>query len=297
VFGRDRLTVSLESDEVRVLVVRGLRILRWGSAALPAGVVRNGQVADPAAFGRELAGLLAQVKGPKHRAIVGLNGQRAIVRIFKLPEVPARLLGEAVQREARRELPLPLDELYLSWQPLGNHSMPRRQVFALGVPRDGLDNAMLGLRSAGVRPVAMDLNALALVRAANLPDVLLADVHAGSASVVLVRGFVPYLVRSVASPGGASRPLPEQGDYLVSEIQRTLDFYESTQAAAHPAWSPAVCLTGALGAEETVRARVQARWPLVEPVPPLAIPGDLPLLPYLANVGLALKRLRGGGGA
>jgi Tfp pilus assembly PilM family ATPase len=233
VFGRDRLTLSLETNEVRLLVARGRRILRWGSAALPAGVVRNGQIAEPVTFGRGLTKLLAQVKGPRRRAVVGLNGQRALVRILSLPEVPNRLLGEAIQREARRELPLPLEELYLSWQPLDNHSTSRLQVFTLGIPRDGLDNTVLGLRNAGVRAVAMDLNAMALVRAVNLPDVILADVHPDAASVVLVRGFVPYLVRSVTLPGGADRSLADRADSLVSEIQRTLDFHLSTQAAAH----------------------------------------------------------------
>lgn len=279
---------------MRLLVARGRRILRWGSAALPAGIVRNGQIVEPVAFGQELARLLGQVRGPRRRAVVGLSGQRAIVRILTLPDVPARMLAEAVQREARRELPLPLDELYLSWQPLGNHSAPRRQVFALGIPRDGLDNAILGLRKAGVRPVAMDLNALALVRAANLPDVLLANVEAEAVSVVLARGFVPYLVRSVAWPGGADHPSAERAGYLIAEIQRTLDFYSSTQAAAHPPWSPVVCLSGALGADAELRAQVEAHWPLIEPAPPLTVPADLPLLAYLANIGLVLKRLRGG---
>ena len=90
---------------------------------------------------------------------------------------------------------------------------------------------------------------------------------------------------------GPSASLAERAGYLAAEIQRILDFYSSTQAASHPAWTPAVCLTGALGGEAEVRDQVGRQWPLVEPQPPLDLPADLPLLPYLANVGLALKRL------
>lgn len=287
-FDRERLTLSLDATEVRLMVVRGRRILRWASTPLPMGVMRNSQIAQPEAFGQVVAGLVAQLKGPR-KAVVGLNGQRALVRTLSLPAVPARLLDEAVHREARRELPLPLDELYLSWQVIGDPNAARLQVFALGTPRDALDSCVVGLRSAGLRPVAMDLKPLALVRAVNLPDVLIADVETGSEGVVLVRGFVPHIVRAIAVPGASARAPAERAINLVAEIQRILDFYSSAQATEHAPWSPTVCLTGSLGAEAEVREQIGAYWPLVEPDPPLSVPDDLPLLPYLTNIGLALK--------
>ncbi|MFQ6100201.1 MAG: type IV pilus biogenesis protein PilM [Anaerolineae bacterium] len=290
-FDRERMTLSIEATEVRLLVVRRQRLLRWDRLPLPAGVLRNGQVVQPTAFGQVIADLIERAKGPRRQAVVSLGGQGSLIRILSLPTVPPRLLGEAVQRAARRELPLPPEELYLSRQVVGDSSAPRLQVFILGVPREALDNCIIGLRSAGVRPRAMDLKPLALVRAVNLPDVLLADLEAETESVVLVRGFVPYIVRSAALPGEAEHPLDERAEHLVVEIQRTLDFYNSTTAAEHLPWPPVVCLTGALGGEEEVRARIEAHWPLVEPAPPLPLPEELPLLPYLVNVGLALKRL------
>lgn len=290
-FGRDRLTLSLETTEVRLMVARGRRILRWGSTALPEGVVRNGQVVRPEAFAQVVAQAIEGIKGPRRQVVVSLLGQRALVRILGLPSVPSNLLDQTVRREARRELPLPLEELYLSWQIISNRDASHLRAFTLGVPQESVDNYMAGLRGAGVRPVAMDLKALALVRAVNLPDMVLADLEAETGLVAVVRGFVPYIVRSVAMPAGAAQSLAERGAYLASEIRRIVDFYTSTQAAGHPAWSPTVCLTGALGAEREVRAQVEALWPLAEPDPPLTLPEDLPLLPYLANVGLVMKRL------
>jgi type IV pilus assembly protein PilM len=290
-FNRERLTLSLEATELRLLIVQGQRVLRWERVPLPEGTMRNGQIVQPDAFGQAVAGLVEQVGGARRKAVVGLGGQRSLVRILTLPSVPPRLLNEAVRRTARRELPLPLDELYFSWQKIGDDSSSRMEVLTIGVPREMLDNYVVGLRGAGVQPQAMGLKPLALVRAVNLPDVVLADLEGGTESVVLVRGFVPYIVRSVALPGEAERLLDERAEHMVTEIQRTLDFYNSTMAAAHPSWSPAVCLTGALGGEEEVRTRVRAHWPLVEPAPPMPLPEELPLLPYLVNIGLALKRL------
>jgi type IV pilus assembly protein PilM len=289
-FGQERLTLSVEADEVRLLVSRGQRVLRWDRARLPAGTLRSGQVVQLDGFGEVVSTLLEQIGAPRKKAVASLGGHRSLVRIISMPSVSSRLLDETVRRAARRELPLPLDELYLSYQVLGERSAPRLQVFLLGVPREALDSCVVGLRGAGVRLRAMDLKPLALVRAVNLPDVILADLETQTESVVLVRDFVPYIVRSIAVPGESSRSPAERAENLVAEIQRTLDFYSSTRASEHAPWSPVVCLTGALGGDESVRSRIGRQWPLAEPSPPISVPDGFPLLPYLVNVGLVLKR-------
>ncbi len=288
---RERLTLNVEGSEVRLLVAQGQRILRWDSLPLPENVLRGGQVLDSAAFGREVAVAVARLQGPRKQTVVSVSAQRALVRIFHLPPaVPARLLDETVQRTARRELPLPLEDLYLSWQALDEGNGSRLRVLAIGIPREVIDGCMAGLHRAGLRVRAMDFKPLALIRAANLPDVLLADLTAEMGTVALVRGFVPLIVRSVIVSGEATRSPVAQAEQLAVEIQRTLDFYGSTVAAEQPAWSPVVCLSGALGGAEEVRARIGARWPLVAPAPPVPLPGELPLPMYLANIGLVLKR-------
>ncbi|HID90114.1 MAG TPA: hypothetical protein EYH27_04130 [Anaerolineales bacterium] len=286
-FREKRLTLVLDTADVRALVVHGQRIRRWERALLPEGTVHQGQIVQPEAFGEVVAELVDAVKGPRRRAVIGLNGQRSLVRILDLPPVPARLLDETVRREARRELPLPLEGLYLSWQVIDDRTASGLRVFTVGVPKEIIDTCMVGLRAARVRPVAMDLKSLALVRAVNLPNVLIVDLERGNGNLTLVRDDIPYIVRSI--------PLPteEEGwtNLVVSEIQRTLEFYHTTLSASLPAWTISLCLTGALAEDDRVRERMGAIWPLVDPAPPIPIPDGFPLLPYLGNIGLALKRL------
>jgi Tfp pilus assembly PilM family ATPase len=287
---RDSVTLNIEATEARLLIVNAGRILRWDSIALPAGTIRAGQVAQPAELGRALSELFDRRKAARQSAVIGLSGQRSLVRILNLPPVDGKLFEETVRREARRELPLPIDELYLSWQALDNGTAAHRQVFALGIPRETIDTCMTGLRAASVRPAAMDLKPLALARAVNLPDVLIADAEAATQDVILVRGGVPLIVRSIGL-SRPPRPLNEQADALATEVQRTLDFYQSSMAAGRTPWSPVVCLTGLLGGEDVLRQKIGARWPLVQPAPSMSIPADLPVLLYLTNIGLALKKV------
>ncbi|HEY76331.1 MAG TPA: pilus assembly protein PilM [Thermoflexia bacterium] len=286
-FGEKRLTLILESTEIRALVVQGQRIRRWERALLPEGAVRQGQIVQPKAFGEIVAELVDAVKGPRRRAVVGLSSQRSLVRILDLPPVPTRLLDETVRREARRELPLPLEGLYLSWQVIDDRTASGVRVFTVGVPKEIIDTCMVGLRAARVRPVAMDLKPLALVRAVNLPNVLIVDLEKGNGSLTLVRDDIPYIVRSIPLSTEESGWI----DLIVSEIQRTLEFYHTTLSASLPAWTVSLCLTGALAEDERVREQVGSLWPLVDPAPPIPVPDEFPLLSYLGNIGLALKRL------
>lgn len=357
VFNRERLTLSVEETELRALVARGERPLRWDYVSLPPDAMDEGLIVEPAVFARRVTELVDRVDGPRRKAVASIGGQGSIVRILDLPSVPAKMLDQTVRREAARQLPLPVEDLYLFWHKLGEgetvpslsatsssrrdvrsgeggaaeggsgslsgraarssasriqtrrtgsassgagqrSTAPRRQrdapvarlsVFTLGVPRETLDTCVAGLRDTGVRLAAMDLKPLALVRAVNRPDVVLADVERNAASVALVRDYVPYLVRSFSLSATGEHPLEERADRLVSEIGRVLDFYSSRTSSRRDSWSPAVCLTGGLAGKRGIRTRVAARWRLVRPRPPLQVPDRLPLPTYLANVGLALK--------
>jgi type IV pilus assembly protein PilM len=280
----------VEDTEVRVMVVQAQQVLRYERLPLPEDVLLDGEVFQPTSFGQAVAGLIKRVGGSRKKVTVSVGGQRSLVRVLDLPSVPQRMLEDTVRRAARRELPLSLEELYLSWQVVSGQNDSRMQVFVLGVPRGVVDGCMTGLQSAGVRPKVMDLKPLALVRAVNLPDVLLVDLEEKTESVALVRGFVPYVVRSITQSGERSRALAERAERQVVEIQRTLDFYSSVGGVRHPTWTPVVCLTGALAGEEEIREPIAARWTLVDPAPPIPLPEDLPLLHYLVNIGLALKR-------
>ena len=67
-FSQESLSLSVEADEVRLLVSRGQRILRWDRAPLPAGTLRNGQVVQLDAFGEAVSALLEQAGAPRKKA-------------------------------------------------------------------------------------------------------------------------------------------------------------------------------------------------------------------------------------
>lgn len=284
------LTLHFEPDELRVLLAENERPKLWGLQPIPTGVVQNYQVAQPEQLAETIGQTLKSLGIRVRKARVALSHPRAIMRVLRIPPVPPKLLAETVYREARREFPLPLEELYFGWQPLSGRPNEPAAVFANGVLKTSVDSYLQALKYAGIQAVAMELKSLALIRAVNHADVVIVDLEPRLGRVLLVRRYIPYLVRTLTLPTLELLESSQQGHYLVGELQQILQFFQSTTAEEHEPWTPQICLTGRLSSDPEVQALVGTRWPLLAPQPPLSCPDELPVDTYLPNLGLILKR-------
>ena len=122
--------------------------------------MQDGVVQDVQEVGTAIDGLVTEEQFSRKR-VVGITGLRAMSRIVTMPKMQGALLAGAVMREAKREMPVPLDEIYLSWQVVRD-SGSQQDLFLLGVPRELVDSTVQSLRIAGLRADAMEVKPLAL---------------------------------------------------------------------------------------------------------------------------------------
>jgi len=287
-FHRSLVTLNVESDSVRLLAVKGSKVTNCGLEPLEPGLVREGVVVDPQGVGAHIRSLLTSHRIGNRRLVASLTGQRSVPRILDLPETSPQLLEAMLPREMKRELPVPLEEMRLSYQVIGSENGHCR-VFALGVPRDVLDPQVKAIELSGRKPHSMDIKPLALVRAVGLSDALIADLEPESIDVIVVRGGIPATIRTVGLRPQAGE-IEDKIRRLGEELTRTVKFFNDT----HPeplAKSTPLCVTGSL-AEEVVlsgvaEAAVGLDW---EPLsPPLDCPPRLRVATFMVNVGLALR--------
>lgn len=288
-FPQSATTLHIEGDSVRLLVVRGGQVAEWGVEPLEPGLVQDGVVADPEALGERIKSLLAGHHVGKRNLVVGLTGQRCVPRILNFPQIDSRLLKEAVPREMKREMPVPLEEMYLSWQPIpGNNGQLR--VFALGVARDVLGPGVEAVRLAGGTLRSMDIKPLSLVRAVGRSEALIADVEPESIDVIVVRGGIPATIRTIS----VRREIDTDEDKvrrLGEELSRSVKFYNDTHPEEPLEPSTPAYLTGSLAGLAASSGVVEGSvgHPVQPPAPPLEYPADLPLATFMVNIGLALK--------
>jgi Tfp pilus assembly PilM family ATPase len=289
---KERVTVSIEERSLRLLTVEGGEVQKWGQLSLDPGLIEKGLVRDPAQVGLALETLFREHRAPREGVITSLTviGLGSTSQIFDLPRMRRNVLADAVSREARRAMPLPVDELYLTYQVIGEQG-DMQQVYVLGAPRDVVDAHIAAFQMAGIQLAAMDLKPLALVRAVNQQNAVIADLESESFHVTVVRDAIPDITRSAVLHGGGLNT-EQKAHRLVEELTRTIDFYNHSHPNKRLEPSVPVFLTGELPSIPTVHDIIQAEVGYyIEPLkPPLTCPSSLPLPQFMVNIGLALKK-------
>jgi type IV pilus assembly protein PilM len=205
--------VGLELDPshlaaAEVHVNGDLAVTRGAVAHLRPGILRDGEVTDPAALTEALAELFAGTELPT-RVRLGLANQRIVVRTLDLPPLDdEKALAAAVELQAPDHIPMPMEEAVVDFQSLGQVSTPqgpRTRVVVVAVRRELVERVVAAAKEAGLRVEGIDLSAFAMIRA--LPaaeEGALAYVSlAGMTNVAVANASGCQFTRS--SPGGLDR--------------------------------------------------------------------------------------------
>jgi type IV pilus assembly protein PilM len=172
VVGLDIETGSVAATEV---ITNGTSAVgRTGIAQLPAGVTREGEIADAEALAATLKDLFAEHDLPK-QVRVGIANQRVMVRTWRVPFIEDRdELDAAIRFQAHDQIPMPLEQAVLDWQVVGNTTEAdgsrQMEVVVVAARREMVTGMAEALRSAGLRPVGIDVSAFGMIRALAAAD-------------------------------------------------------------------------------------------------------------------------------
>lgn len=225
------VTVGLDiaASAVRAAVVKsggkGLPVLeRYGEVPLPEGVVANGEIVDESVVTDAVIRLFKEFKIPKKRVVVGLANQRVIVRQVSLPYMGVEELEESLEFQAQEYIPIPIDEAILDFVPIEEFATPEGEammsVLVIAAQREMANELLRVCSGAGIKPIAFDLQAFALVRAATGGSLDLdpgakavVNIGANITQVIVVRGGTVRFLRIIPM-GGAdfTRVLMDSGD-------------------------------------------------------------------------------------
>jgi hypothetical protein len=284
-------TIDFDGRTIRVLIARGNEVLHWASTSVAADLMNQGLIGRPEGMAEQIAGLLGSDGIPRRCFVTSLTAHRAASRVLILPKVKPRFLDEAVRRKAKQEMPLPMQETYLTWQVVGSQH-GQLQVYAFAVPRNIVDQQVHTLKAAGLKPRAMDLKPLALARAVGDPNCIVVNLEDQGFGVVLVANGAPEILRSVPQTAEEASP-KERVEKLSQELDRTIRFYEEAHRGSTLPAGTRVYATGLLLESEEIRGLLAARtpYPVALPKPPMSLPDDFPVAAFSANLGLAMKDL------
>lgn len=216
------------------------RVLRAASVELPEGLVRDGEVSDASALADTIKSFVSDAELPRNVRI-GVTNQQIVVRVIDLPRIEdPKQRDAAVRFQAAEAIAMPLDEAVLDHQVAGygegHDGSPRMQVVVVAARRKMIDAVVEAVKSAGLKPEGIDLDAFALVRALVTKG---ADAADDTARVYCHLGGVTNLAIAVGPACFFTRPLSaiwdedDAGARLADEVRLSIDYY-MTQAQAKP---------------------------------------------------------------
>ncbi len=214
------LGVDIGHDNLKVVEIEIGRnrahLVNAGMAATPLHAVAEGTVTAPDLVGRALKGLFA-ARGITARECIGsVTGSSVLVRPITLAKRSAKDLARALPEEAAQYLNSPVSDMYLEGIPL---PAPPGQLptdmaaLLIAAPRALVDSRVAALEQAGLDPIAMDVNALAILRAVMSPDTLpaaqtdpsktvaLVDLGASYTDMIIAQGDLPVFPRTIPIGG------------------------------------------------------------------------------------------------
>jgi len=241
--------IDIGSQQIKIAELRpgktGLTVTALGLGPTPVGVIQNNIITDPATMGLAIKQIMRESGITAKRVLGCISGQNAVViRIIEVPRMTDAELKETMKWEVERHVPFAPSETVLDYQPLSPRTAeaangPNMEVLLAVAQQDAVSNYIDTLFAAGLDPIAIDIEPLAIARA--LLEIEGGQPVAGPPTLpgqpVFVEGEVAETV-AVVSIGAANtdiaifqggqlafpRSLPLAGDSLTRAIAEALQY-------------------------------------------------------------------------
>lgn len=142
----------------------------FGETMLKQGIIEAGEIRDQNALSEMIKIAVRQAEGKKINnkyVVASLPEEKAFLQVIQMPRLSEEDLKSAIVYEAENYIPLPIEKVYLDFQkvvPLQNH-LDHIDVLIAALPKQTIDPYIHCLQSAGLQPVALEIESLALSRA------------------------------------------------------------------------------------------------------------------------------------
>lgn len=156
--------------------------------------------------------------------VISFPNSAVFTSVLELPVTSTKELQTAVEFEAKKYVPLALEEIDLSWTVISQDADKKSKILLTAVPKQITQNYMRVFELAGLRPMAGEIEALALIRSLvgnASTNCVIIDIGAKATGLnILENGFLRL-----------SRNLSIGGDTITGKIAESLNisFFRAEQ--------------------------------------------------------------------
>jgi type IV pilus assembly protein PilM len=175
---------------------------------------------NPQEMAQALKNVAQKAKVKTNTAITALPASSVFSTVINIPEFSRgdlsspKKVSEAVEKEAAKVLPLPVDEMVLDWKILGENNADKTaapdgkiknlQILLTAAARSLIQKYIEIFKLANFNLLSLETESFAITRALVGKDkstVIVVDIGAGNTDVAIVDNTVPYMERTVSVGG------------------------------------------------------------------------------------------------
>lgn len=167
-FGLDISDLSLK---IIKLGKRGkfLDLVSFGETRMKLGIIEKGEIKNEKALIENIKKATKAVQGEKLKTkyvIASLPEEEAFLQVIHLPMMKEEEVKKAVYFEAENYIPMPIEKVYLDSQIISRDPKTNRlNVLIAALPKTTIDQYIVSLKKAGLKPLALEIECLAIARA------------------------------------------------------------------------------------------------------------------------------------
>ena len=165
--------LDIGANQIKVVEMKrgsgGMEVTALGVAPTPVEAFDNNVIIDPKRLGQAVKELMKSSGVSAGRSVSSVSGQSAVVvRVIEVPQMKPNELAETMKWEVERHVPFSANEVIMDYQPIdrpeGLAEGQNMEVLLAVAQQDMVDRHVEMLFAAGLKPVAIDVEPLAVSR-------------------------------------------------------------------------------------------------------------------------------------
>jgi type IV pilus assembly protein PilM len=204
------LDIGTSSIKVVELHRRGssIQLNRFGVKPIPFGSLDGGAIKSPQILADYIKQAMAESRIKTKDVVIAVAGQTVIVRHIKFPIMERSELANAIQFEAERYIPFPVEEASIDFEIISTDTVSNEmEVMLVATQRQLIESHIQALLAAGLQPIAIDVQPFALIRSLGLlasqtpGTTVILDIGAGTSDLLIYKGGSPRFTRIIPIAG------------------------------------------------------------------------------------------------
>lgn len=185
------------------------QLISLGSAPSTAKGLASDADSDLTALASVIKKLHQEAKIGTKNVVAALTEDQVFTRVITLPKLSEEELNSALKWEAEQYVPLPLAEVNLAHQIVRetkDDAKDKIEVLLVAAPKRLTDKLLKVLKTAGLNPVSLETEILAIARSLVAPGsepTLLVDLGAKATDIAIVENQEVIFTRSIMTAGEA----------------------------------------------------------------------------------------------